>query len=54
VSRYSRMAAPRWPRETRGQGGHTAGRRQSDSAEVCCGQGTKTSFPRTWPDRLMR
>ena len=24
------------------------------SAEVCSGQGIKTSFPRTWPDWLMR
>ena len=30
-----------------------AGRRQC-RRRVCCGQGTRTSFPRTWPDWLMR
>jgi hypothetical protein len=39
---------------TRGQGGIPGWPAITVSAEVCCGQGTKTSLPRTWPDWLMR
>jgi hypothetical protein len=51
-----------WP--PRGHGGTATGRRTPSGrlswpatpvpARVCCGQGIRTSFPRTWPDWMMR